>query len=116
MRSVFIFCDNQRVMSAEKNGFIHVWRAEDGEGLLSLIGPVDLLQLSPSSLLGISANKGDSRWGELLVGTQTACWFDGGFVKRVKACAGVLRNAGNRDWISGEMPRLKPRTSSFVLL
>ena len=61
IRAVFVFCDNHRVMSAEQEGFIHIWRAEDGEGLLSLMGPVDLLQVSPSSQLGVSGNRGDHR-------------------------------------------------------
>ena len=45
-----------RVLSAEEEGVIHVWQAEDGTGLLSVEGPTRILHVSPNDQLSISGD------------------------------------------------------------
>ena len=56
IRKVFIFNDRERIMSLEANDVIHIWRAEDGETLVSLAGPNRVFNMSPNCKFAVSGD------------------------------------------------------------
>ena len=43
-------------MSLESDEVIHIWRAEDGETLVSLTGPTNVFNMSPNCKFAISGD------------------------------------------------------------
>ncbi len=60
IKKAFVMNDNIRVMTAEAQGVIKIWKAEDGTTFLSLSGPVNILNLAPNSQFAISG-QGDQQ-------------------------------------------------------
>ncbi len=56
MNGVFVFSDNQRIMSAEEDDTTHIWKAENGETLVTLTGPTTVLNMAPNSQTAISGD------------------------------------------------------------
>ena len=53
---LFVLQKSFRILSADEDGLIHLWQAEDGQCLLSLEGPTHILEVTPNSQLAISGD------------------------------------------------------------
>ena len=53
---LFVLSSGFRVLSADEDGLIQMWRAEDGVSLLNLEGPTHILEVTPNSHLAVSGD------------------------------------------------------------
>ena len=53
---LFVLHKGFRILSAEEEGVINVWQAEDGTGLVCVEGPTRILHASPNDQLAISGD------------------------------------------------------------